>query len=156
MDKPTLNKIIRCLPRGRSLCRYYSGRFAWFLLSQVADRYKTIGAPKQTPYARLIERPDVENVLATQGSGALDRETFARPWQDPSFCFRLSLGRWGGTPGTHGQVSCRGVNLVLQLNFSNERNREYRRFFQPTEDNLFNFYRHPVAFLAMRSQLLRL
>jgi len=50
------------------------------LLSQVAERYKTIVEKKQTRNGRLIQRPDVKNALATQGNGALDRETLANTW----------------------------------------------------------------------------
>ena len=145
MEPQLADEIIQCLPRERTLFRYYKGRFANLLLAMVSQRYKTVSALKTSPFERLTKRPEVAAVLANQGNGKMCPAAFERAWQEPSHCFRLTVGLWKGRPGSWGQVSRRGTNLVLQLNFSNEHNDPYRRLYKPNEDNALNFYLHPVA-----------
>lgn len=145
MDAKLANEIIQCLPRDRTLFRYYKGRFANLLLAMVSERYATVRELKESPFQALTNRPEVKNVLASRGDGKVCARQFEQAWQEPSLCFRLTISQWEGEPGAWGQSSRRGVNLVLQLNFSNQHNAEYRRLYKPTSDNVFNFYGHPIA-----------
>ena len=145
MDTQLADEIIDCLPTERTLFRYYKGHFANLILAIVSARYATVDELKRSPFERLTKRPEVKPVLAKQGNGEINQQAFQQAWQEPSHCFRLSIGRWHGSPGTRGQTSRRGVNLVLQLNFSNQHNRTYRHLYKPQRDNVFNYYAHPVA-----------
>ncbi|MEM7469314.1 MAG: hypothetical protein AAF387_20855 [Pseudomonadota bacterium] len=145
MDAKLANEIIQCLPRDRTLFRYYKGRFANLLLAMVSDRYATVRALKDSPFQSLTARPEVKSVLASRGDGKVCARQFEQAWQEPSLCFRLTISRWEGKPGLWGQTSRQGVNLVLQLNFSNQHNAEYRRLYKPEIDNVFNYGGHPIA-----------
>lgn len=145
MDTSLADEIIDCLPSERTLFRYYKGYFANLLLALVSTHYASVAALKNSPFEKLTKRPEVKPILAKQGNGQIKEALFQYAWQEPSHCFRLSIGRWHGSPGTWGQTSRRGVNLVLQLNFSNQHNRAYKHLYKPQLDNAFNYYAHPVA-----------
>lgn len=151
MDKQTLEEIINCLPRERTLFRYFRGRFACLLLAAVAEKIRTVAELKNSRFARLAQRPEVKDVLSRHGGGDLNSDQLSWAWREPGFCFVLGLARWGGKRSLYKQVSRNGMNLVLQLNFSNEHNSAYRKLYRPSEDNVFNYYGHPAAF-AHRSK----
>ena len=100
MDIQLAKEIVACLPRGRTLFRYYPGRFAFLLLASVARRYATVAELKASPFARLLQREDVKQFLSDCGDGKLCRAQLQQVWQELSYCFRLSLGGWVGKP-TH-------------------------------------------------------
>ena len=145
MDGQLAEELIQCLPKQRTLFRYYKGRFANLLLSFVGERYQTVSKLKKSPFQRLTTHPAVKSVLAHQGDGRINPSIFLQAWDEPSYCFRLTVGAWNGLNSRYDQVSRRGFNLVLQLNFSNQHNQLYKSLYKPTQGDVFNFPGHPVA-----------
>ena len=145
MDAELAKEVIQCLPKHRTLFRYYKGHFANLLLSFVGEHYQTVSSLKNSPFQRLTTHPEVKAVLASRGDGRLNAADFMQVWHEPSYCFRLTVGCWEGLDSRYDQVSRRGLNLVLQLNFSNQHNELYKTLYKPTQPDVFNYSGHPVA-----------
>jgi hypothetical protein len=144
MRKETLDEIIACLPEERTLFHYFKGQYAFNLLSYVTDEWATVGAIKRSPFHRLLNQPEIKTLLAEQGSGKLIPDLFKNAWKDSSHPFVLTVDRWGNDNHWDYQTTCRGCNLVLQLNFSEKHNRTYKRLIKPNSDFVFNYSGHPV------------
>ncbi len=118
MKASTADEIIACLPRGRTLFQYFPDRYALLLLSWAAGTGVSVSRLRQGPWARLLEKPLVRELLARQGSGRVDSGLFAFHWQ-PGETFLLTLDVWNRRHRGCNQTSRGDANLVLQLNFNN-------------------------------------
>lgn len=143
MDKETVNEIIACLPKGRTFFYYFKDRYALLLLSHLVGNGKKIAEIRQTPYARLLDKPVIKKVLALAGDGKLSRDLLNLVWDDVAYPFLLTLSTWGHEKGAW-QRTRLGCNLVLQLNFSNLHDQLYRRLVKPTAEDTFKCYGHPI------------
>lgn len=85
-----------------------------------------------------------ETMLTAQGNGRLSPALFADQWQPSSQPFVLTVDRWGDDNKWHYQVTRPGCNLVLQLNFSEQHNRQYQKLVKPEDEFIFNYSGHPV------------
>ena len=144
MKRESVNEVITCLSEERTLFRYFKGQYALMLLSYVTQTFDSVRALKQTPYQRLLNQSEVKPLLAQSGKGGLSPELFNYCWKESSQNFILTLDRWDDDDRWSRQTTRAGSNLVLQLNFSEEHNRLYRKMINPDDDYLFNYYGHPV------------
>ena len=151
MKSAILEEVIACLPADRTLFHYFKGQYAFFLLAHAARLYPSVSAIKQSPFQSLLRQPDVKAVLAGQGDGVLRSSLLETVWKEGSLPFVLTVDRWGNHDQWQYQTTRKGCNLVLQLNFSEQHNRAYRRLVKPTDDYIFNFYGHPVMDREKRS-----
>lgn len=143
MNQETLNEIIACLPQGKTRFDYFKDRYALMLLSPVVSGGKKVAELKQTPYARLLEKPLIKQLLAASGSGILDHYLFDMVWNDPTYTFLLTLTTWEGKYRWQ-QTSRSGYNLVLQMNFTNQHEQQYRRLAKPSSEETFKCDGHPI------------
>ena len=144
MDKSGLDEILACLPRERTLFRYYQGYYAPLLLGYAAREGARIDTLRHSPFGRLLARPELRPLLAVCGDGWIDRVRLESLWREPSYSFLLTLGRWGGDDRRWQQRSRAGWNLVLRLNFNHGHDRQYRRLVAPKYQDTFGYYAHPV------------
>ena len=145
MEKETVHEIIACLPQGRTLFYYHKDRYALQLLSwAIQHAHVAINELRHSRYARLLEKPLIRRLLAESGHGYLSREQLLNCWESPFEIFSLTLGIWGGYRRWDNQTSRPGYNLVLQVNFSNQHDHDYRKLVRPTEDDAFAFTCHPI------------
>lgn len=144
MKKEEIDEIIACLPSERTLFYYFKERYALMLLAWFAGSGMKISAIKKSPYAKLLDKPAVRDVLAQSGSMMLNDELLHSYWPERSECYRLTLGSWGGGHLSWSQTSRKGYSLVLQLNFSSKHNRHYHRMI-PREFHPFEYDSHPIA-----------
>lgn len=146
MNNDLAEEIIACLPRGRTLYSYHKDRYAALLLAhQLGDETHKVAALKQTPYARLLEKPIIKTMLANAGDGLVSAERLNMVWDDPALVFILTLSTWGNKDyDTYYQTSRAGYNLVLQMNFTNKHEREFERLVEPHCSSAFNTSYHPV------------
>lgn len=147
MDKHTVDEIIACLPQGKTFFYYFKDRYALMLLAQAVADEMSITALKQTPYARLLNKPLIKQYLAKAGNGQLKRDTLDAIWEPEPLIFLLGLSTWGNKrKDSWYQTSRAGYNLVLQLNFSNQHEAAYRALVKPRHNHVFNPYAmHPIA-----------
>lgn len=144
MDKKLTEEVIACLPNGRTVFHYFKDRFALMLLRQLIGSGARVADLKSGRYGALLARPPVKRALAGCGRGWLDAQALDLVWGTDARAFLLTLGQWGGSRSRWQQTSRRGWNLVLQLNFSSEHDRRYRRLVRPLRDAMLNGYGHPV------------
>ena len=147
MDIEVANEIIACLPKDRTVFDYYKDRYAVMLLERLVGEGRPIADIKQTRFAKLLGRPVVKDVVAVKGDGLLSRSDliYVTPKDDMEH-YVLTLGVWGGSGcSLWDQTSRKGVNLVLQLNFSREHDRPYRRLISPRGRGPFVYAAHPVC-----------
>ena len=144
MDKNLVKEIIDCLPKDRTLFRYFKDRYALILLNHFIGDEMEVKQIKNSRLAGLLQKPVVRDFMATIGNGKLTKADLNNFWLDEMYSFVLTLGEWGGKdPGSY-QISRRGHNIVLQLNFSNQHDGAYMDLVKPRSPAALNSYGHPV------------
>lgn len=144
MRKETLDEVLACLPKERTLFHYYKGQYACYLMAKAAQQLGSIRDIKSSRFQSLLNHNEIKPLLAKQGGGKLCGEVFVNPWKKESKTFLLTADRWGNHNNWNYQTTRKGCNLVLQLNFSEQHNRAYHRLVKPEDEFLFNYYGHPV------------
>ncbi|MGI9463102.1 MAG: hypothetical protein ACR2OM_04145 [Aestuariivirgaceae bacterium] len=147
MDIKLANEIIACLPKERTLFPYYEDRYAVMLLERLAGEGIAIADIKSSGFGKLLSRPLIKRLVATKGDGWLSYgDLLTIPASDVEH-YVLTLGLWGSAHGRANwcQTSRRGVNLVLQLNFSRKHDRLYRKLVDPQDCKPFVMDCHPVC-----------
>ena len=154
MRQQQADDIIHQLSKDRTLFYYFKDRYAVMLLGDMLGGDKaglgtTIVNIKSSSYNKLLQRPLIAKLVAQKGDGKLTFSDLERCWPIDPLCYRLTLGVWGeekqrSFPGYY-QTSRKGVNLVLQLNFSNEHDSRYARLIDPYDMQPFSYDEHPIA-----------
>lgn len=139
MKQELAKEIIASLPNNRTLFRYFKDRYAVWLLSEYCGHGMEIKDLRHTAFAGLLEKPLVKSLLARQGHGRVCANDFDYVWQEPARTFMLTLDTWDES-----QLTRNGVNLVLQLNFSNEHNGYFHRHFHEKMQDDLRSYWHPT------------
>lgn len=137
MKLETVNEIIACLPKERTLFNYYKDRYAFLLLGLACQK------DKLENFSKLMNKPAIRQWFGQQGKIDLNADRLENHWIEGSNDFVLSLASWDGTAPDHDQTSRAGHNLVLQLGFSNKHNSVYKKLLCE-EDQPFIYYGHPV------------
>lgn len=139
-----IEEIIECLPDGRSLFPYFSGRYALMLLSWVFNGEHTIQEVKLSRYSGLLQKPCVKHALANSGKNTLCTDSLTNTWHEPHEQFLLTLGHWGGTELQLQQTSRIGHNLVLQVNLHDGYGKSLDALLPEELAYWFANYGHPV------------
>ncbi len=145
MNKEDAQEIIDCLPKGRTVFYYFKDRYAPLLLSLANEDTLSISALKKSPLARLLDKAIIKNLIAQCGDGTLSKALLDNAWTLDYECYVLSLGLWNGQNQYWGQTTRRGWNLVLQLNFSQQHDEQYRKLVDPKGEYMFEYTDHPIA-----------
>lgn len=154
MKTELAHEIIECLPKDRTLFRYYKDYYAVYLVHRELQQRGDMAVSdlRQGRLGKLLTKPIFAELLATSGSGKLtatDIEQFWPSHLDYGYLepYVLTLGLWGNSQARHYrhyQVSRPGKNLVLQMNFCNRHNQHYKRCINDDMD-YFKFSGHPVS-----------
>ncbi len=140
MEAKLAREIIDCLPRGRSLFHYGRYGYAPLLLTYLLEGEVPISDLRKRRYGKLLQTPALKAVISHSGKSVLEQgQLDAAYWYD-TLPFVLTLDLFDGRM----QTSRRGVNLVLQLNFSSEHDREYVRLAKPGNRPVMRCCGHPV------------
>ncbi len=140
MEMKLAQDIIACLPRGRSLFHYGRYGYAPLLLSHLLEGSVAISALRKRRYGKLLQTPVLKALIAQSGKSVLELGQLEVAYWCDTLPFVLTLDLFDG----HMQTSRRGVNLVLQLNFSAEHDREYVRLTKPGKQPVLRSRGHPV------------
>jgi len=150
MDKNLVNEIIACMPKERTIFRYFKGRYAFMLLNSIIGDGDTVMNIKKSSYSSLLDKPEVKIALAMAGKGFVTPKILNSVWPEEIYNFLLTVSCWGSNSHRWDQTSRRGYNLVLQLNFSNQHDGVYKNMVKPDYEALLNSYSHPVLRLKER------
>lgn len=145
MKSTLANEIIDCMPKGRTHYVYYKDKYAFKLLQYASGKKTSIAKIKNSRYERLLTKPVVKEYLAHYGNGYVDPKELDKHWNEPHEPFLLSLDTWDASDKYWSQSTRGGVNLVLQMNFTNKHRQEYLRYIKDIADmEPFIFSCHPV------------
>ena len=140
-----VNEIIDCMPKERTIFRYFKDRYALMLLGYMADReLNRISDIKKSKFACLLEKPFVKDNLIKFSGGKVSKELINSVWPSSIHDFVLTVSKWDYEEPSWGQTSRKGFNLVLQLNFSNKHDTFYRKLVKPEYEQLLNYNCHPI------------
>jgi hypothetical protein len=145
MDIQLANEIIACLPKGRTRFDYFLDRYAAMLLSWKAGKGVSVGDVKKSCFSGLLKKPLIRHFLTSAGDGQLKADTLELLWQEPVKPYLLSLSVWEGME-RWAQTSRKGVNLVLQLNFTNEHKQAFQKLIKPKMRDIYVRHGHPVSY----------
>jgi len=151
MNKNLVNEIINCLPKERTVFRYFKGRYAFMLLDKIIGEGVAVSNIKKTSFSSLLDKPEVKQALALAGQGIIIPKILNSVWLGDTYNFILTTGIWGSNCHRWNQTSRRGYNLVLRLNFSNQHDGIYNKMVKPEYESLLNPYGHPVLDVNDRS-----
>lgn len=129
MDEQQVEEIIACLPSERTLFHYFKDQYAVYLLQQYLQNTvsKDIHSIKQSRVKKLLDKPIVKDTLKNSGNGMLESTQLDGIWPTQTEQYILTLGKWGHKKRySWNQTSRPGVNLVLQLNLSNQFDKIFR------------------------------
>ena len=151
MDMKTIREIqFSTRSNERMLFPYFKNRHALLLLAWfVGGEGCSISEIKRSRYAGLLQKPLLKNLAKRYGDGRLTADRLLGYW--PHFTeletYRITLGEWGTTGKWRWhQISRPGGNLVIQLNFTNTHNHEYKRILRINpKQSPFSFSGHPVS-----------
>lgn len=146
MDIRVFGDVVACLPRGRTLFYYERDRFAVHLIDYLMSAGWTATEIRASGLKRLLDKPPVRVALAAAGRAKFVREDVVFVPMTNPVPWRLSLARWSALQDHRNrQVTRKGLNLVLQVNFAAQHNAEYRRHISPANASLFRVKGHPSS-----------
>ena len=123
MDEKQLEEVIACLPTDRTLFHYFKDQYAVYSLQQYLMNATSndIHSIKQSRMKKLLDKPVLKDSLKNSGNGMLESAQLENLWPTQTEQYVLTLGKWGHKSRYDwSQTSRPGVNLVLQLNLSNQ------------------------------------
>ncbi|ANM30070.1 hypothetical protein ABI59_11555 [Acidobacteria bacterium Mor1] len=148
MNKELLTDILKELGGEKMVFPYYAGRYAPLLLGMAygdaaADQVLRPSAGGLAE--RLMRKPILQQAVRDAHGAPLRVGDLDLVWDDPCEWYRLTLDSWGEADrDTWWQTSRPGWNLVLQMNFSAEHDRQFRSLVKPGRCSPFGSYSHPV------------
>lgn len=148
MEQIQLEEILQCLEQNRTKFYYHKDQYALMLLSYFVKKGLKISEIRNSKLKRLLDKPLVKEILRKSGNQYLNAEQLHSHWSRGTHCYLLSLDGWGGRKGGsrfYNQTSRPGWNLVLQLNFSEQHNGEFRKLVKPVNSHPFKASGHPVS-----------
>lgn len=131
------------MPKGKTHFGYFRDRYAFKLLEFITTEKKSVGKIKSGPFAKLLRKPAVKEFLSRNSSGTISAQQLNSVWLEPSEQYLLTLSTWDASE-QWAQSSRKGVNLVLQLNFSNKHRQQYLKYIKPNNYDPFIDTFHPV------------
>jgi len=144
-----VEEIIQKLPKERILFYYFKGYYSYLLLAFLIDNGLDIRDIKASPFAKLLKVPQIKNIVSKIGNTTITKDHLFAYLPVPEECYLITIGQWGKENerfmSSYYQTSRPGINMVLQLNFSNKHDKSFKKIFGEYEDSLFQFHLHPIS-----------
>lgn len=148
MDRSTIDELLELYSGTRRLFYYDKDEYARYLLQRQVKTSTALKDIRQTNWSRLLDRPKLKSASGDWGDGQLNAERLELLRSPNPLPFRITFSKWGEARRDRynwTQTSRPGYNLVLQLNFANEHNREYNKaVYQKLGWHPFYFSCHPA------------
>lgn len=146
MTPSAYGDLVACLPQGKTVFRYGDGQFAPMLLRQFLRRGWTARDLRASKHARLLDHDLVKPILAAKGRLELSENDLLLALPMETKAFRLSVAQWSSNGDRKAnQLSRKGCNLVLQLNFANDHDRRFDDLFGSGNNWLLRSENHPMS-----------
>ncbi|MEC5388278.1 hypothetical protein VVD49_21275 [Uliginosibacterium sp. H3] len=146
MELREIDELRAAMPVGRTVYHYYKDRYSLQLLRYAVPRETPVSVLRNGAVAGLLQKPRVQPVLAAC-NGVLSPILLKSADGDVAEeHYTLSIGAWGRNEDEQKQMSRRGANLVLQLNFSRRHDEAFNRVLKPDVGiDPFNYSGHPAV-----------
>lgn len=141
MKQLEAEELRSCLPGGRTLFTYGKDWYAVFLL-QMGLRQASLQEIKQSPMAKLLEKPRLRAWLGSLGKKSPTADDLSLLWPEEAETYRLTLGLFDGWLQTSRKE--RSWNIVLQLNLNEGDARMMERKFPDRGNDPFELSYHPI------------
>jgi len=149
MTRDQFDAILKKIQDRKTQYYYFRDYYAFQLLGYlIGIDGMEVGIIKKTAFGKLLNAPAVKSITATLGDGLLTREMLINNLSPGQLCFVLSLDEWGDERRWHSyyhQTSRPGYNLVVQLNFSDQHDKQYRKLITTADDHPFEYDVHPIS-----------
>lgn len=146
MKPHEVQELRQCTLTKRTSFHYFKDRYALELLRYFIGDGLDIGSVKRSPYAQLLKKGVVKEVVTSNGGGFL-RSDHLHKWPQQFTTYYLSHAPYGSkSRWSYGyrQTTRRGLNLALHLNFSSQHDDMYRDLIRPEPgENPFVSSSHP-------------
>jgi hypothetical protein len=139
--------LIRRFNRKRNVFYYFKDRYALELLADFVGDGKKISQIKSSRFKSLLMKPIVKKIISEIPDGVLHDYHLRSYWPLEMNAYRITFGWWGSEDRFERefhQLSRVGFNLVLQLNFCQDHNRQYQKLIKPENHHPFEYDFHPV------------
>lgn len=145
MEKKLLDEVLACFENERRIYPYFKDKYAIDLLSRFVGTGKKISEVKASPFSALLHRPWVREHLQSIGGKMLTPDILSLWWHDHPQHFQQTLGVWGEDDDwAWNQTSRKGMNVVLQLNFTKSHDRDYDNWVRRNPFHVSDACYHPV------------
>ena len=149
MELVQVEEILACLKGERTLFPYVRDGYSLQLLRDYIGTGMAVSQLRQSVYAAFLAKPLVKQALAFAGKGFLKPEHIDWAlWEHSPLNFVLTLDQWGtdyARSRHFRQLSRAGYQLVLQLNFANDHQQQYKRLIKSAGNAEFSYWAHPVV-----------
>jgi len=145
METNLLDEVLDCLSEERRIMHYFKDKYAFFLLRTLLENQPNIKISelKNGPFANLLNKQLVKQLLAGCGNGLIDRNHLDSVFADEFESFVITLSEWGNKQDySWSQISRPGKNLVDQLNFTGEHDQFMKNL--AIDSNAFKYFSHPI------------
>ncbi|MEM7164750.1 MAG: hypothetical protein AAF581_04760 [Planctomycetota bacterium] len=147
MQEETLQEVLEVIGHERRAFPYFRGRYALLLLSDFIGNGCRVSDVRRSHLRQLLEKPVVKDFLAGSGSW-LTRDRIAGYWPSTDEQYSVTFGQWGDASEYWDrgcdQTCRRGLNLVVQLNFSGRHDALFRTLQSQFGESDYNDSGHPV------------
>lgn len=142
-------EILACLESERRIFKYFKDRYCFDMIEVEMDRLGReslkVSEMKSGLLGRFIQKPIVSQALKYCANGIVTKQDIQSFWLEEVIPFSISLSQWGESDRGWDQTSRNQCNLVLQLNFDSQHDRDYQRLIKPDNDfGPFESWSHPV------------
>ena len=135
----------------KTIFHYFKDRYAVKLLSYIVYGGMKVSEIRRSAFGRLLQKPIARELLSRTRGNLLCETDCKSLWPAQTEAYVLTLGRWGCDDWSRGyhQMARAGRNLVLQVNFNKNHDRQYARMLGvhrsvAHKEDLFNGSQHPV------------
>ncbi|MCB1478000.1 MAG: hypothetical protein KDJ62_03815 [Rhodobiaceae bacterium] len=151
MRADTAHEIIATQPDARRAFDYAADSYAPRLLGHVLNREIAIAELRDSRFGRLLARPNMAALAGFSGSGRIGpgmlglADGHGIESRELAQNYIVNLDIWDGDDRSWRmwQVSRRGVNLVVRLDFTARHDAAYRDFLRPGKTRPFAYFAHP-------------
>lgn len=149
MKMEELDEVIDCIGGDRKVFYYFKDRYCLDMMlwemKKIKKELLSISDLNQGRLKRFMSKPIVKEITQHCGDGFLEKDVILYHRPNEMLSFTLTMDRWGGGDRAYDQTSRNQQNLVLQINFDNKHNQQYRRLLNPSSDcGPFEYSCHPV------------
>ncbi len=150
MKQEDVKEVMAYLGGEKQVFHYFKDRYCLDSIShEIARQNKSsiqVSELKASHLNRYLQKPILKDNLKYFGNGQARSSELQLLWPEQMESFVLGLACWGEAERGWDQATRNQSNLVLQLNFSQQHEKDYQRLVKPNNSyGPFEYWGHPVS-----------